>query len=226
MAITVPQFKKGNSNSGSSASVTLATTTTGNTLVVVVSAYNAAANLTVSGIGVSTGSISSAAKFGAFAGIAGTYAPIEVWVAPNITGGTTPLLVVNLSGTTSATDFFAYELAGMSSSTVPDGTAAGAANAAATACVTPSITTANAGSIVFGVFSPANVISSGGSGWTGSLVGQTTGSLTEYAIQTAPGTSIATATQNPSGVYASYVFGLSPTGVVVTARPPQIIVVN
>jgi hypothetical protein len=228
MAITVLQSARGNATSGSSAPVALATTTTGSTLVVVMTAYNPAVSLTIASLAISAGSISAAAKFGSQAGLASTYTPIEAWVVPNIGGGTTPTLTVNLTGgTTTATDIAVFELSGMPTTTTPDGTASGANNAAASACTTPSITTTNPGSIVFGAFAPTNTMTTAGSGWTaGPLIGIRTGSLVEYAIETTTVTTAATGTQGGvASVYGSYIFALQPAGGGVT-RPPQVIVIN
>lgn len=208
MAITVAQTASGSEGALTFVQHILANTTTGNTLVAVVSAYASGGPLTVSGVAADVGT----SVFTQVIAQAGTtvYSSVEAWAAPNITGGSTPTITATLSGTSTIADIVIYELAGMPTTTITDGTASGKIGTTATACTAPSITTTNAGSITFAVFGPSQSMTAGAAGWT-AVIGTGAASLSEYKIQTTTQSGLVqTATQGPTGTYSAIAFSLQP----------------
>lgn len=208
MAITVLQ-RVLNSGGGTQTTVTLGNTTSGSTLVVIADIGVGTANVT--GITISTGSATFTSAIIRQAG--GAYQELEAWVAPNITGGTTPIVTVTFSASSGFQSAMVYELAGMSATTIPDGTPAGVAGPSASTMSSPAITTANAGSIIFAAFAAAGSSPSAGeAGWT-SNTDANSWVLFQYQIQTATQSGlISTATQPTAGTYGSIIFALQPAG--------------
>ena len=210
MAVAVVQFVDGVTSSGNNIGGTMANTTTGNTVVAIVNAFTGGA-VTASA---PTGTGMTFTKL--FTSLPGTadLTCLEVWVAPNITGATTPTVGFTLSGSEVVGDLFLLELSGMPTTTTQDGTAATLTTNTSNSMVAPSITTTGSNTIIFSVFCPFGTGSAGEAGWT-AKVGTSSSSIAQYKIFTSGQTGlVATATQTggTGGAYHSAVFALKGAG--------------
>lgn len=216
MAVALAQSAvAGTALSGATGAATFGgNTTTGNTIVVITAGWSGTSGaISVTGVAISAGT-ATFAKVIAQAGNS-SYPDIEAWVAPNIVGGTTPKVTVTYGTTLANVDVYIYELSGMPATTTTDGTAAGAAQSAATACSSPAITTAGTNDIIFTAFSPTGNMTAGEGGSWQTLIGSASGtaaSLSQYIIETSTQTGLTgTATQSSSSTYGAIVFALQGT---------------
>ena len=202
MAITVPQVAvDGTTVVGSTCAGTFGSnTTTGNTVVAI---SMAGSNASVSSVAISPGS-GTFARLIAYSFVATQ--PLEVWIAPNITGGTTPTVTATYSGSPLAGGIVLYELAGMPTTTQADGTAAGTTGSSTTP-TTLGITTTVTNTIVFGAFVTAGTITTPQAGWTGKLEAAQ-GGAAEYQIQTSIRTALTANCTQGNTAWGAVIFAL------------------
>ncbi len=212
MAIALAQTViNGVAFSGFTASATFGSnTTTGNTIIAVCSLYG---NTTLTSLSIAINH--GTASFSKIIEVAGSsfVAGISIWAAPNIVGGTTPIVTATADVAIVSSDVFLYELSGMPTSTTQDGTAASSSSTTSNSMVAPSITTTGSNTIIFTVFGPFGTGAAGEAGWQ-SKVGTATTTISQYIIETSPQTGlIATATQTggTGGAYSSIVAGFAGT---------------
>lgn len=198
-------------------------TTTGNTIVAIGFGFASTA-ISVTGVAVNAGSATFAkliAKTTPF-----TDGSLEAWIAPNITGGTTPQVTVtwnlDVQDDPNTASVMIYELSSMPTTTTTDGTAAGNnGTGSGTTLTSPSITTTGSNDIIFSAFFPGNQVTVAESGWTGLLDAANTFGCTQYKVFTSPQTSL-TSTVTDAGssdTFASIIFGLLGTS---SAIPPSV----
>ncbi len=193
-------------------------TTTGHTIIAVVNSFFSGAQ-SVSSIAISTG----AATFSPIIAVVGNVnvACLEIWAAPNITGGTTPKVTATCAHGVAGGDIYLYEFSGMPTTTTQDGTAASSSATTNNAMVAPAITTTGSNTVIFSAFSPFGTGSAAEAGWQ-SIVGSNAHGISQYIIETSTQTAlVATATQTggTGGAYFSVVAGFA--GTVVGSVPSE-----
>ena len=189
-------------------------TTTGNAILALIWGYSGGGGTrTVTGVAVNAG----AATFTKLCGISNASVPdLEIWVAYNITGGTTPRVTATFTGATAmsypGSNIFIYEInPGAGLTLASDGTPSGAAlTCVGTTGSSPAITTTGSATLIFACFSPNNSFSTGQAGWT-VLSDGGSGNLGEYNTFAAPQIALkATAVNNaPADPYTSCICALS-----------------
>lgn len=185
-------------------------TTTGNT-VFVISYFKGNPLATVSTVALNAGA-------GTFVpilkvpGVAGGIPSMEVWAAPNITGGTTPRVTVTYTSAPAANsaDVILFELNGTPANLTPDGIPVGAGNqSAATAMVAPAINTTQNGDIIFAAFATTSTVTAGQGGWI-NTVSQHLGCSVQYQQVSTVQTGLApTSTQTSAQAYGALTIGLA-----------------
>lgn len=166
----------------------------------------AGGSATVSSVAISPGS-GTFAKLIAYSYTASQ--PIEVWIAPNITGGTLPSVTATYNTTPGSSGILLYELSGMPTTTQADGTAVGTTGSSTTP-TTLGITTTTTNSIIFGAFVTAGTITATKAGWTGKLEA-TQGGAAEYQIETSIQTALTTNATQLTSAWGALIFALKGT---------------
>lgn len=221
MAIAFVQKVDGVTRVASTVSGTFASnTTTGNTLIVIIYIGNDV-GAPITGVTIDHGT----AVFTQVISRDNASTNMAVWAAANITGGITPKITVQGSGTVQ--EMVAYEFSGMPPALSLDGAAIAAVGDGINLSITGSART-NADDILINAFEVAGgVIAGGGGTWVSYFPTTDQFGLAQYQIANTIGIPVATGTQDSTQAWTGIIFALKaaaiPTKILIGTCTPHII---